>query len=64
MAWKESSLKSDREHVTPYIRRNSTFYGKKKFISLDFISSKNYNNVRMTIDEIEDYNTLINLLKN
>ena len=28
-AWKESSLKSDREHVTPYIRRNSTFYGEK-----------------------------------
>ena len=61
-AWKESSLKSDREHVTPYIRRNSTFYGEKKFMSSDFISSKNYNNVRMTIDEIEDYNTLINLL--
>ena len=26
-AWSETNLKSDREHVTPYIRNNSSYKG-------------------------------------
>tara|TARA_S200000501_G_scaffold376765_1_gene432783 strand:+ start:2146 stop:2898 length:753 start_codon:yes stop_codon:yes gene_type:complete len=63
LAWKNSNLKSEREHVTPFIRKNSTYNGKNMFSSIDYKSPKNYNMVRMTLDEIEDYHTLVNLIK-
>lgn len=53
-AWKESKLLSDREHVTPYIRKNSDFLGGDKFKASNHNTSYNYGNVRMTVDEIED----------
>jgi spore coat polysaccharide biosynthesis protein SpsF len=61
-AWQESQLFSDREHVTPYIRRNSTFFNENKFRSSNFYSSIDYSNVRMTVDEPEDFTVIENLI--
>ena len=59
----EASLKSDKEHVTPYIRRNSSFNGGAFFSSMNIKSEKDYSKVRMTVDEIEDYNAIKLLVK-
>lgn len=53
-AWKEASLKSDREHVTPYIRNNSTYKGGSLFKSNNHDLDYNYNHVRLTVDEPKD----------
>ena len=47
-AWKEAVLMSDREHVTPYMKRN---------LKVLNIHSTNmmFNKVRMTVDEPEDF---------
>lgn len=55
ISYKEAKLKSDKEHVTPYMRRNSNFCGGNMFNSKNIRSSTNYRNVRMTVDEIEDF---------
>lgn len=61
-AWQESQLLSDREHVTPYIRRNSTFFNENKFKSSNFYSNIDYSNIRMTVDEPEDFIVIENLI--
>jgi glutamate-1-semialdehyde 2,1-aminomutase len=48
-AWEEAKTKSEREHVTPFIRES------KKFKVLNFTNSKDYSNERWTVDEPEDY---------
>ena len=53
-AWQNSTLKSEREHVTPYIRNNSSFKGGKIFKSENHKSIKNFGDVRMTVDEKKD----------
>ena len=46
-AWKESVLKSEREHVTPFMKKN--------FKSINIHSnSMEFNKVRMTVDEPKD----------
>jgi len=62
-AWKEATLKSDREHVTPYIKDNSTYKGFSKFTSDNHDLEKNYNHVRLTVDEQKDFD-VISLLIN
>lgn len=57
-AWKESKLKSDREHVTPYIRRNSSFNNIDMFQSANFDAPSNFNDIRMTVDEKVDLDTI------
>lgn len=57
-AWNESKLKSDREHVTPYIRRNSSFYNIDMFQSSNFDAPDNFNDIRMTVDEKIDLETI------
>lgn len=54
-AWKEASLLSEREHVTPYIINNSNFKNKNLFRAVSYPASKNYSRIRMTVDEIEDF---------
>jgi spore coat polysaccharide biosynthesis protein SpsF len=51
----EATLKSDREHVTPYIWRNSTFKGGNLFVSQNVFNDKDYSNYRLTIDNEEDF---------
>lgn len=55
IAWKEAKLISEREHVTPYIKNNSSYFGKAKFTSKNHSIDCNYNNVRLTVDEPEDF---------
>lgn len=54
-AYKEASLLSELEHVTPYIWKNSTFNGGNLFYSDNVFNEKDYSNIRLTVDTIEDY---------
>lgn len=54
-AWKEATLRSDQEHVTPFIYNNSTFKDKKLFTSFNYLNDENYGQVRLTVDEPYDY---------
>jgi spore coat polysaccharide biosynthesis protein SpsF len=54
-AYNEAGLKSDREHVTPYIWRNSSFKGGKLFKSVNVENSVDYSRSRITVDTIEDF---------
>ena len=47
-AWKHSKLKSEREHVTPYIKNSG------KFTLHNVESENNYAHLRWTVDEQED----------
>lgn len=64
-AWQEADNISEREHVTPYIINNSSFYGKNSFKAKNFseaISTK-FSKIRMTVDyeiDIELIRYLIN----
>lgn len=57
-AWLNSEKKSDREHVTPYIKRNCSFYQQSLFKGDNFICKENYSHIRMTVDEIIDLKTI------
>jgi glutamate-1-semialdehyde 2,1-aminomutase len=60
-AWEEAKLVSEREHVTPFIRNNSSYLGGSIFNSADFPCHTDYSGVRMTVDEERDF-TLIERL--
>ena len=53
-AYNEATLNSDKEHVTPYIRRNSSFLGGELFKSDNYECKNDFNGVRMTVDEKSD----------
>ena len=57
-AWENAELKSDKEHVTPYIRNNSDFNGKKTFRAINYESKSDYSRIRMTVDNIEDFEVI------
>jgi spore coat polysaccharide biosynthesis protein SpsF (cytidylyltransferase family) len=48
-AWKESTLKSDREHVTQFIRRQP-----ERFRSANIANGTDLSHLRWTVDEPED----------
>ena len=50
IAWKNAKLKSDREHVTPFIYRN-----KEQFRLGDFRNDEDLSGMRWTVDEPEDF---------
>lgn len=60
-AWKTAELASEREHVTPYIWKKSTYKGGNIFSSDNFEEGKSYAHLRMTVDELSDFH-LINRL--
>jgi len=62
-AWKEAKLKSEREHVTPYLKKNSTFNGGNKFNSNNYPCKSDYNRVRLTVDELNDFKVIEYLIK-
>ena len=62
-AWNEATLLSDREHVTPYIWRNSTFKGGNLFSSLNFGVQGDYSSVRITLDEEQDLKVISSLIE-
>jgi len=49
-AWKEAKLRSEREHVCPYIEKNP-----KKFKLGSFNVFSDYKNYRLTLDQDEDF---------
>ncbi|MDA9781664.1 glycosyltransferase family protein [Schleiferiaceae bacterium] len=63
LAWKEASLKSEREHVTPYIRNNSDRNGGELFKAHDVKCHSNFNSIRMTVDEEADLIAIQRLIR-
>lgn len=61
-AYQESTLKSDREHVTPYIWRNSSVKGGKMFKSFSVKHYKDFSKYRLTVDEQEDFDLIKKLI--
>lgn len=64
MAWKNATLSSEREHVTPFIINNSDYRGKNKFKALNYNCKDNYSNIRMTVDELKDFELIKVLVEN
>ena len=54
-AWKEAKIKSEREHVTPYIWKNSTIKNGMLFNAEHYSYIKDYSKIRLTIDEEADF---------
>lgn len=66
-AYNEAQLKSEREHVTPYIWKNGTAEGGTLFKSYKFpnpVGNFNANDYRITIDEPEDFEVIKALIEN
>ncbi len=62
-AWIEAKLLSEREHVTPYLKNNSSFYNKEMFKAINIYSDyKEYSKVRMTVDEGKDFKVVSKLV--
>lgn len=66
VAWKEAKLKSEKEHVTPYIIKNSNFHNKSKFTSKNYNENfnKEFSKLRMTVDYKSDLDAIKILIKN
>jgi len=62
-AWNEAKLLSEREHVTSYIRNNSSYKGGNMFTSDNHNIQNNYNHVRLTVDEEQDYQVVKMLIE-
>lgn len=62
-AWERATLASDREHVTPYIWRNSEFHGGDLFTSRNVHTSPSYESLRMTIDEPQDFELIKDVIE-
>jgi spore coat polysaccharide biosynthesis protein SpsF len=62
-AWSEANLISEREHVTPYIWKNSSYQGGKLFSSDNFKEGYSYGHLRMTVDEPKDFEVISKLVE-
>ncbi len=54
-AYKEATLLSEREHVTPYIYKNANEHGKRLFKMLVVKNEVNFSHLRWTVDEEADF---------
>jgi spore coat polysaccharide biosynthesis protein SpsF (cytidylyltransferase family) len=61
-AWKEAVLQADREHVTPYIWRNSSVKGGSMFVSFNYTNSEDFSGIRITVDEASDFRLIQKLV--
>ena len=59
-AYNHAKLDSDREHVTPYIRRSLVGSIQSK----TYPSETDYSGIRFTIDEKEDFKAIESLISN
>jgi spore coat polysaccharide biosynthesis protein SpsF (cytidylyltransferase family) len=57
-AYERAELNSDKEHVTPFIRRNSSYCGGEIFKSDNFYGKSDYSKIRMTVDEPKDLDAI------
>ena len=62
-AYDNSLLNSEKEHVTPYIWKNSTFNNKNLFKSGCFTCQEDNSNYRITVDTEEDFLVIEQLIK-
>lgn len=62
-AWRTATLLSDREHVTPFIRKNTDFNQGELFKAMNYPAPDNFNQVRMTVDEPADLETVAVLIE-
>jgi glutamate-1-semialdehyde 2,1-aminomutase len=60
-AWKAAKLRSEREHVTPYIKKNSTYNGGTIFKSANYEQEDDFSALRMTVDEQKDFDLIVKL---
>jgi spore coat polysaccharide biosynthesis protein SpsF len=61
-AWENANLQSEREHVTPYIRKNSDYFGGNLFTSKNYPCQYDFSRIRMTVDEISDFELISKLI--
>lgn len=61
-AWLNAKLKSEREHVTPYIRNHSNHHGQPLFNAVNFPCRENFSAIRMTVDEHADFELIKRLV--
>lgn len=62
-AWRNATLGSELEHVTPYIINNSDFRGGTFFKSANYPCEKEYAHIRMTVDEPKDVEVITHLIE-
>lgn len=62
-AFQEAKLKSDREHVTPYIWRNSSVKGGNLFKSYSVENKEDCSSFRITVDTQEDFEVIKKLIE-
>ena len=62
-AWENANMQSEREHVTPYIRKNSDYFGGKLFKSINYPCQHDFSRIRMTVDEIDDFVLISKLIE-
>ena len=61
-AWKVAKILSDREHVTPYIRNNSTLKGGIIFSAINYKNDIDYSKIRITVDEQKDFDLISKII--
>jgi spore coat polysaccharide biosynthesis protein SpsF (cytidylyltransferase family) len=61
-AFQNASTLEEKEHVTPFIRNNSTILGGKLFSSISVKNKDNFGEVRLTLDYESDFNIICKLL--
>ena len=62
-AWEEATLKSDREHVTEFIGKNSPAEGGNRFTYANYAGEKDDSDLRITVDTPEDFELVKVLLQ-
>jgi spore coat polysaccharide biosynthesis protein SpsF len=62
-AYREATSPGDREHVTPYIYRNSDFKGGSLFRAVNVSAERDFGHVRLTVDEQADLQVITRLVE-
>ncbi|MGB3608055.1 MAG: glycosyltransferase family protein [Psychroserpens sp.] len=62
-AWKNATLESELEHVTPFIINNSDARGGTMFRGKNYACDTNYSHIRMTVDEPRDFDLIKHLIE-
>jgi len=57
-AWVEAKLRSEREHVTPYIWKNSTYHNNNLFKSSSYENNIDHSHLRLTVDNQADFDLI------
>lgn len=63
-AWRDAKLLSEHEHVTPYIKNNSTVMGGNLFKSYNVVNDVDLSALRITVDEQRDFEVIKALIEN